>query len=275
MQKLIFMHDISEYGEYIDREVIEYINEGQIETYESFDNHTIIAFDVYEPEKNDFSSSQILIYIDLEDIFFICENEASYSIAEKLFVKAEGNEEALYFFLRGLFRGGTERLENLESRVLALDDAISVSPKSEIAGEIRTLRNEIYKAYKFYEQMKFILEEICENDNNLISENMRRPFENMKNLSIRLFSLSSNLRQFIAQIKESYRAEIGIEQNKLMRVFTIVTSIFLPLTLIVGWYGMNFKIPEFGWEYGYAYVTAVCAVVTIIWFVVCKKKKWF
>lgn len=269
------MHEMPEYSEHIDREVIDYINEGQIETYESFDNHTIIAFDVYVPEKNDFSSAQILIYMDCENIFFICENETAYEAAKKFFVEAETDEKALYLFLRGLFKGGTEKLEALEGSLLSLEDSLSLRLNSGVGNEIRSLRNEIHKANKFYEQMKFILEEICDNDNNLISENMRRPFENMKNLSIRLLSLSSNLRQFITHIKESYRAEIGIEQNKIMRVFTMVTSIFLPLTLIVGWYGMNFKIPEFDWEYGYAYVSGLCLVVTIIWFIICKKKKWF
>ncbi len=275
MQKVIYMREISDYSDYIDREVIDYINEGQIETYESFDSHTIIAFDVYEAGKNDFSSAQILIYIDLEDIFFICENEMSYGAAEKLFAEAEDNETALYLFLRGLFKGGTEKLEDLESQLLSLDDALSIRISDEIANEIRTLRNEIHKANKFYEQMNFILEEICDNDNNLISENRKRHFENMKNLSIRLLSLSSNLRQFVVQIKESYHAEQENEQNKLMRVFTIVTSIFLPLTLIVGWYGMNIKMPEYAWEYGYAFVVGVCAAVTVIWFIICKKKKWF
>ena len=60
-----------------------------------------------------------------------------------------------------------------------------------------------------------------------------------------------------------------------MKYFTLMTSLFLPLTLIVGWYGMNFtSMPEISWKYGYFYViilSLLSSVVCIWWF---KKKKW-
>jgi magnesium transporter len=80
--------------------------------------------------------------------------------------------------------------------------------------------------------------------------------------------------EYINQVRESYQAQIGIEQNNVMKVFTMVTSIFLPLTLIAGWYGMNLQMPEFKWKYGYLFIIATCFLVSIIWFVWFKKKKW-
>ena len=81
-----------------------------------------------------------------------------------------------------------------------------------------------------------------------------------------------NLREYVTQVREAYQAQIDINLNKIMKFFTVVTSIFLPLTLIVGWYGMNLKIPEFNWAYGYPCVIALCLVVSaaiLVWF---KKK---
>ena len=60
-----------------------------------------------------------------------------------------------------------------------------------------------------------------------------------------------------------------------MKIFTLVTSIFLPLTLIAGWYGMNLQMPEFTWKYGYLFVIAVCIIVVAIWAIIFKKKGWF
>jgi magnesium transporter len=60
-----------------------------------------------------------------------------------------------------------------------------------------------------------------------------------------------------------------------MKTFTVMTSIFLPLTLIVGWYGMNLKIPEYDWDYGYPFVIAISIVVAVITLIYFKKKKWF
>lgn len=64
-------------------------------------------------------------------------------------------------------------------------------------------------------------------------------------------------------------------ENLESKVFTMVTSIFLPLTLIAGWYGMNLNMPEFGWKYGYLFVAGLCVLVVIVWLIVFKKKKWF
>jgi magnesium transporter len=60
-----------------------------------------------------------------------------------------------------------------------------------------------------------------------------------------------------------------------MKVFTVLTAVFLPLTLIVGWFGMNVKMPEYSWTYGYPYVIVLSIVVCGICGWIFKKKKWF
>jgi magnesium transporter len=61
-----------------------------------------------------------------------------------------------------------------------------------------------------------------------------------------------------------------------MKFFTVVTTIFLPLTLIVGWYGMNFKyMPELTWKYGYFAVIILMIAVVIACLILFKKKKYF
>ena len=60
-----------------------------------------------------------------------------------------------------------------------------------------------------------------------------------------------------------------------MTVLTVITSIFMPLTLIAGWYGMNFKyMPELDWKWSYPVVTGVCLLIVIIALIFFKKKKW-
>ena len=78
------------------------------------------------------------------------------------------------------------------------------------------------------------------------------------------------------QLREMHQTQIDVRQNEIMKVLTIVTTIFMPLTLIAGWYGMNFKnMPELKSPYGYAVVTFVCVFIILveIWFF--KVKKWF
>ena len=63
---------------------------------------------------------------------------------------------------------------------------------------------------------------------------------------------------------------------RIMQILTIVTTIFLPLTLLVGWYGMNFAgMPELHWKYGYPAIILVSVAVVVLSLWVCKKKKFW
>ncbi len=68
---------------------------------------------------------------------------------------------------------------------------------------------------------------------------------------------------------------IGIQQNQVIKVFTLVSVLFLPPTLVASWYGMNFKlIPELQWEYGYAYAIALAVVTAVLPYWFFKRKGW-
>lgn len=82
------------------------------------------------------------------------------------------------------------------------------------------------------------------------------------------------LREYLVQIRDLYQSLIDVEQNKVMRILTVVTTIFLPLSLIAGWYGMNFPyMPEFTYRGAYYVVLIVSAGTVIIEFIFFHKKK--
>ena len=71
------------------------------------------------------------------------------------------------------------------------------------------------------------------------------------------------LRDYIVQIRESYQTDISLKQSRTVNVLTVVSAIFLPLSLLAGWYGMNFKyMPELSSPYGYPAV--ICAGIFIV-----------
>ena len=84
------------------------------------------------------------------------------------------------------------------------------------------------------------------------------------------------LREYCLQVRELFQAEIDIRQNRIMKILTIVTTIFLPLSLVAGWYSMNFVgMPELGWKYGYPAVIIVSVLVVLISLWIMKKKKFW
>ena len=80
----------------------------------------------------------------------------------------------------------------------------------------------------------------------------------------------------IEHIQSAYFSYLDLQLNKSMRFLTLLTAIFFPLTIIVGWYGMNFRsMPEFEWQYGYLYVILLSLVVVIGLIIIGKFKNWF
>ncbi|MDO5389043.1 MAG: CorA family divalent cation transporter, partial [Clostridia bacterium] len=84
------------------------------------------------------------------------------------------------------------------------------------------------------------------------------------------------LREYTLQIQDMYQSQISVKQNDVMKTLTIVTTLVLPLSLLTGWYGMNFKyMPELAMRYSYFVVIAVSAVIVILSLVIFKVKKYF
>ena len=275
MQKVIYRSEIENYIAQMEPEVVSYIEEGQIETFEGFDKFSLVAFDWYNIKDVDLDPSQMLLYLDKDDLFVICESRESYEEALKCFAGAPSNERALYLFFKNLFKGDTKNLEDLEDRISKLDDAVIHGSKEDIREQIVDIRYEVLRLKKYYDQFEEIFDELCDNDNEMISEEFLSYFDVLNNRCGRMISLVMNLKEFIVQVREAYQAQIDIEQNRLMKVFTLVTSIFMPLTLIAGWYGMNLQMPEYSWKFGYPVVIGVCVLVCTIWIIVFRKNGWF
>ena len=84
------------------------------------------------------------------------------------------------------------------------------------------------------------------------------------------------LREYCLQVRELFQAELDIRQNRIMKILTIVTTVFLPLSLVAGWYGMNFTgMPELEWDYGYPAVIVGSAIVVLLTLWIMKKKKFW
>ena len=102
-----------------------------------------------------------------------------------------------------------------------------------------------------------------------------RFFKLFTNRVSRLYDIVNSLLDYTIQIRDTYESRIEVKQNRIMTLLTVVTTIFMPLTLIAGWYGMNFKyMPELNWEIGYPLVFIVSVLIVVLSLIFFKMKKW-
>lgn len=183
-------------------------------------------------------------------------------------------ERVICAFFEQLVLQDSAALETYENRIGKLEEQIEhgTTGKS-FNGEILAMRRKLLVVRHYYEQLIDILETMLENDANLFSEENSRFFRILRDKIERLSQNTQLLRDSLVQVREAYMAALDYSANRIMKVFTVVTTVFLPLTLIVGWYGMNFKfMPELSWRFGYFGVVALSVTVVVVSFVFFKRK---
>ncbi|MFD2630242.1 magnesium/cobalt transporter CorA [Oceanobacillus kapialis] len=115
------------------------------------------------------------------------------------------------------------------------------------------------------------------NSHHLVEiKNRREYFSDIYDHLLKIAEMVMSNREVTADIRDSYLSLNSHQTNNVMKVLTIITSIFAPLTLIAGIYGMNFQyMPELTWKYGYFVSIAIMAIIAVSMFLWFKKKGWF
>ena len=175
-----------------------------------------------------------------------------------------------------LLAGDLRALEELEERITKLENAVLSGASGEFHRRLMAVRREVMAYARCYTQMDDVLYKFLENGNGYFGAEDLRLFQLFRERVGRLASEAENLREHCLQVWELFQAELDLRQNRIMKVLTIVTTVFLPLTLLVGWYGMNFRgMPELSWEYGYpAMILVSVLVVGLTVWLLKKKKLW-
>lgn len=185
-------------------------------------------------------------------------------------------EKVVYGVLERLLSSGNRGLVMTERQIIAMErEVVNGKIDEDLNKEIFDLRNRLSTLKNYYDQLIDIGEALQENENDLFEEEDLRYFKIFTDKSERLSNNTQLLCDNLIHLREALDATLNYNLNNTMKLFTMVTIIFQPLTLIVGWYGMNFKyMPELFWKFGYVYVIILSiAVVGVIlfWF---KKKKY-
>lgn len=186
-----------------------------------------------------------------------------------------GLERFLYDFLDQIIKDDLTLIEGYERELDKMELTIMSEGADTISKRVNIIRGDIRDIKTHYEQLVDLAEVLEENENNFFSKGNIRYFRMYLNRLSRLRDLSASLRDYTLQIHDLYKAQLDIKQNRIMTILTVVTTIFTPLTVIAGWYGMNFKyMPELDTKWGYPVVTIVSAVIVISGLVFFRKKKW-
>ncbi|SNU09862.1 magnesium transporter [Lachnospiraceae bacterium] len=184
-------------------------------------------------------------------------------------------ERFIYDFLELIINRDLQILEKFEKELDEIEDDMLNTATDTGLTRVNEIRSDLRELRIHYEQLIDLGQEFSENENNFFKHENTRYFRLFTDRVTRLFDTATSLRDYTMQLRDMYHTQIDVKQNRIMTLLTVVTTIFMPLTLIVGWYGMNFRyMPELEAKWGYPVVIIVSALIIIggLWFF--KKKKW-
>ncbi len=247
--------------------------------FESHDGFDAISYNVMQYGEKQLPVKRVCICMRKDLFVILADNpEAVLGIVDEISEDVEKTtifDRLFYTFLERTIADDASFLDDIEQEIAELEDQMITSSRKNCVVEIISLRKKLMQFKRHYEQIQIMLDAIQENENELIDPKAMRYFKIFANRVDRLYHIVLNLRDYVTQVREAYQAEVDINLNSIMKLFTVITAIFLPLTLIVGWYGMNLKLPEYGWQYGYPMVILMSVAVVAICLISFKRHNWF
>lgn len=257
------------------------------ENAEIFTTHAQVNYDSLTgtfciPNRKDFNAEDVKFSFALDEkgIVFIDDTGAAGAIVESIRSsrrwRSPSLERFLYDFLEQIVKDDLALMTRLELEMDAMEQAVLEDHEDALPiGRLNEIRMEIRDLQNHYEQLLDLAEELEENENGFFQQENLRYFRQFLSRVERLRDMATALRDYTIQIHDLYATQVDVRQNRIMTILTVITSIFLPLTLIAGWYGMNFRyMPELNWPWSYPVVIAVCIVIVVVCLVYFKKKKW-
>ena len=166
-------------------------------------------------------------------------------------------------------------LETLGERIEALGEDMAEQARPEHLKTIQHLKRELLFMRKSVWPLREVLSALQRDESDLFADSTRPYLRDVYDHTIQIIDTVETFRDMVAGQMDIYLSSISNRMNEVMKVLTIIATIFIPLTFIAGIYGMNFAhMPELQWRFGYFAALGVMLCVAVGMLVYFKRKKW-
>lgn len=222
----------------------------------------------------------LTFYLDPTQLILAADEPELPILQERLFSEEPLDTSDVFHlffsFLESLIQEDMLYLQNFEKRLATIEESLLDALPKELQRTLITIRRELLVFHAYYQQLLDMCEILSEDENHFFPPECSRQFARLGNRVDRLYDHTQMLREYALQIREMQQAQIDLRQNDTMRILTVVSTLFFPLSLIAGWYGMNFMhMPELSAPYAYFILIGVCILIVAVEIWYFKKKGWF
>lgn len=266
-------------------------NTGQRPKVEPFEDQLFVVMSLPMMVDDDVRMEQISLFFGPGFVLSICSGRAGAApfsaLAERLQdagsrLRGRGADYLLYSLLDLVIDAGFPVLEAFGDQMEDLEHQILRTTDSDTLERIHVVKRELILLRRMLWPQREVINALLRDGHALIADETRLYLRDCYDHSIQVMDLLETYRDMSGSMLDIYLSSVSNRMNEVMRVLTVIATIFIPLTFIVGVYGMNFdrsasrwNMPELGWSFGYPLVWLVMIAVTAGMLAVFRRRGWF
>jgi magnesium transporter len=190
-------------------------------------------------------------------------------------IRVKGSDFLLFRLLESIIDNYFEVLETISENISSIDAKLHISENKSIFKEIEIEKRRLIELRKIVQPMRDITMQLEHSESNLLDKSNFYYFSNLKSACVSALEEIDANKQILEGMSNLFYAAQGQRMNEIMKMLTVISSLFIPLTFIVGVYGMNFEfMPELKWKSGYFIIWGIMLSVISLLMIYFIKKGW-
>jgi magnesium transporter len=271
------------------------MNLGQRPKFEAYEKHLfVIAQMIYNEGDCTLCGEQVSMFIANGMLISIQEDDETdvfEPVRQRIrvgggYIRKMGADYLAYALLDAIVDHCFPVLERIGETLEEMEDEVFTKPNPRTTGQIHTFKRMLMQLRRFVWPERDVVSAMLHSDSDLIHKETRVFLRDLYDHTVQIMDLIEAYREVASGLFEMYLSSVSLRTNEIMRVLTVISAIFIPLTFIVGLYGMNFQtttangqpaptnMPELHWKYGYLFVITLMTAVAVGQIYFFKRKKW-
>ena len=266
------------------------MNTSQRPKFEESDNHIFIVLKMlyFDEKENETKAEQVSLILGPNWVISFQEKEGDVfnPIRERIRsskgrVRKSGADYLAYLLLDAIVDNYFIILERLGEKIEGMEDELVAHPTPEKLQTIQSLKRDMIFLRKSVWPLREIISGLQRTESDLIQDSTTVYMRDLYDHTIQVIDTIESLRDMVSGMLDIYMSSISNKMNEVMKVLTIIATIFIPITFVAGIYGMNFNpeasilnMPELNWPFGYIFAWAI--MISIAFSMLCyfRRKKW-
>ncbi len=260
------------------------VNTGQRPKMEGFEDYLFLVLKMlnYDEKTNEIRTEQVSLVIGKYFVISFQEREGDVfnQVRERIRkskgkIRKRGSDYLAYALMDAVVDNYFIVLEKMGEKTEDLEQELLTKPSSETLQAIHSLKRKLILLRKSVWPLREAVSGLTRGDSKLIKDSTIVYLRDVYDHTIQVIDTIETLRDTVSGMLDTYLSSISNRMNEVMKVLTIIATIFIPLTFIAGIYGMNFEyMPELEWPWGYFAVWGVMILVAITMCIYFKRRGW-